>query len=448
MDYYVHFLGMPHIPEDKRGEYAERMLEIFRAGGLFDTVTVNLTGAPVTLLRVPESNANGVVKCRFSAFDLVTRNAVKLDTGTARLLIDPITGDRYVKVVSAALMLTELYSDTGCISGITCRGHSIENSVMWLNYLFDEQYAIPNRNNYWPIYKAVTDCGFMDYANYISGHEHMYCTMREFGVYTAAAGITKSIEDPQGLMKPIAEEFHEVLINARNAVRRLVSNMDADTSNDRIYEIISQKAMDKSDFGHMLQALRFLPKITGARIIAEETGTEFEELYSQMTDKLTYTTFTDDETPFPPLGKINTQRFLGVTADDMLYRINTIDEISPEIMGEIEVFKTMFSNVQKQSVQPISTPELFNVLAGINHTFGDVYMFEDTFTELLNNFTDSRYISLYKLLSEVIKQEKVTLERANNDDERTKSRAASAKRISRLLGIMANSAMRAKIFGF
>ena len=77
MDYYVHFLGMPHIPEDKRGEYAERMLEIFRAGGLFDTVTVNLTGLPVTLLRVPEPNANGVVKCRFSAFDLVLRNAVR-----------------------------------------------------------------------------------------------------------------------------------------------------------------------------------------------------------------------------------------------------------------------------------------------------------------------------------------------------------------------------------
>ena len=355
---------------------------------------------------------------------------------------------QHVKVVSAALMLTELYSDTGCISGITCRGHSIENNVMWLNYLFDEQYAIPNRNDYWPIYKAVEDCNFMNYTNYISGHEHMYCTMREFGVYTAAAGITKSIEDPQGLMQPIAKEFHEVLINARNAVRRLVANMDADTPNDRIYEIISQKAMDKSDFGHMLQALRFLPKITGAKIIAEETGTEFEELYSQVTDKLTYTTFTDDETSFPPLGKITTQRFLGITDDDMLYRINTLDGISPEVMSEIEVFKTLFSNVQKQVPQPIGTPELFNVLADINRTFGDVYMFESTFTELLNNFTNSRYISLFRLLSEVVNQEKDALERVNNDDERAEVQTTSAKRISRLLGIMANSATRAEIFGF
>ena len=108
----------------------------------------------------------------------------------------------------------------------------------------------------------------------------------------------------------------------------------------------------------------------------------------------------------------------------------------------------MLCDIQKQASQPISTPELFNVLADINRTFGDVYMFESTFSELLNNFTDSRYISLFRLLSEVVNQEKDALERVNNDDERTEARTASAKRVSRLLGIMANAKIRAEIFGF
>ena len=107
----------------------------------------------------------------------------------------------------------------------------------------------------------------------------------------------------------------------------------------------------------------------------------------------------------------------------------------------------MLCDIQKQSIQPIGTPELFNVLADINRTFGDVYIFESTFAELLNNFTDSRYISLFRLLSEVVLLEKALIEQAN-DDEKASVQTASAKRISRLLGIMANAKIRAEIFGF
>ena len=59
MGTFLDCVGKPHIPEDQQEEFQQRMLRLFREGGMMCDESVEMFGKKITLLYTPELREDG-----------------------------------------------------------------------------------------------------------------------------------------------------------------------------------------------------------------------------------------------------------------------------------------------------------------------------------------------------------------------------------------------------
>lgn len=69
MGTFLRCAGEPHIPEERQEEFHQKMLRLFRAGGMFSSERVEMFGKRISLLHDPEPDENGTYQFCYNYFE-------------------------------------------------------------------------------------------------------------------------------------------------------------------------------------------------------------------------------------------------------------------------------------------------------------------------------------------------------------------------------------------
>ena len=106
----------------------------------------------------------------------------------------------------------------------------------------------------------------------------------------------------------------------------------------------------------------------------------FDDIYDDVLKKLSYENFSESLAK-DPIGTISTEDYLNLTKDDMLHCSDNLDGISMELQNGIKKFRADYIKVLKNP-KPQSVKNLVNMLYDAHNSFGEVWLFKDTFDEL------------------------------------------------------------------
>ena len=458
---HMEMIGKPHVPEEKHSEFCERMLTLFKEAGLMDYETVMLAEKSIYLLKEPEFDENDILSCEYSVYDFEWKDALRFSGDALVLRTGYIGYKKFSKAAKAAFMLWELYSDTDCISGSIDDWHCVKECVGWINYIFNETYQIPHRDDYIKIYKD-TDCSepikIMSYVN--DGRLNGTRLAAEFfGLQTAYDGVDAAINESfvSEWEKEQIITYPYMLRDAREQIRKLLSE-GADT--DEICSQISEECTRIDPYSKKYKpfAYKFLPKSAIIRIIAEETDRDFWEIYNDILSKLKYKNISE-RIAEEAVRKYPTEQFMIISKDLMLYRLDSLKGTTDILQSWISDWKEKYDKAIATVSKPINTIKLVDALCEAYDAFDNVIMFRDTFLELIENSSDDRYMALFQLFADVLNEEMAVLSEddkliLNADDpskEAVRRREGHVdignRKLNMLLELMYNRKLRESVFG-
>ncbi len=147
-DFY--YLGDPKIPNEKKEEFASRMLTILREGGVMGMEPVQMFGDQIQLLCPPKVGQTAPFSGDYSYFDGEHRGLVSFDPETATFQSNTVGHLSFKEVIHAAYLLYEFYTAT---PGIVVYQEDVQpgqKAIGWLNHLFpDGQYTNQRAADMW-----------------------------------------------------------------------------------------------------------------------------------------------------------------------------------------------------------------------------------------------------------------------------------------------------------
>ena len=156
MGTFLDCVGKPHIPEDQQEEFQQRMLRLFREGGMMCDESVEMFGKKITLLYTPELREDGRLWFNYNYYE----NDCWEDAGinADHIFSNKVGWQHFCRVMSAAHVLEERSSDTPCFADL--RDPDIPHwfTLGWLKYLFGEELPLESPS-IWDTYVFLKNAG-------------------------------------------------------------------------------------------------------------------------------------------------------------------------------------------------------------------------------------------------------------------------------------------------
>lgn len=150
MGAYAGIIGRLIIEENRKEEFARRVADVFKAGGMAKTEHVSIDGGKrgIFLLVPPEPE---YVQDGFTVnYNYLEDNwwqPISFDAKEIYFFSEKIGGGQFAWTYIAALMLAEQYADGECLTRSDGVRVPLSESIGWLNYLFHENYTAAIRND-------------------------------------------------------------------------------------------------------------------------------------------------------------------------------------------------------------------------------------------------------------------------------------------------------------
>ena len=156
MGTFLDCVGKPHIPEDRREEFQQRMLRLFREGGMMCWEKVEMFGKKNSLLYFPEPDENGHLWFNYNYFEDDCWEDAGMHDGS--IFSNKVGWQHFCRVMSAAYVLEERSSDTPCFADL--RDPDIPHwfTLGWLKYLFGEELPLESPS-IWDTYVFLKNAG-------------------------------------------------------------------------------------------------------------------------------------------------------------------------------------------------------------------------------------------------------------------------------------------------
>ena len=106
--------GNVAIPEEKREEFNQHVLQILYKGGIRKTEQVELDGKSVTVVGRPVPDQQGIVSFDYSIFEKKKRETATYNTNTGKLIIPDKGYREFGLVMSLIMTMQEAYSKGQC----------------------------------------------------------------------------------------------------------------------------------------------------------------------------------------------------------------------------------------------------------------------------------------------------------------------------------------------
>ena len=456
MGIFMETRGTLNVPQEKQKEFKKRVLKLFRSGGMFGFEPVRTSDKVIFLLKELEFDENGSFCCDYSIYDNKRCEPAGLNGREIRIYSNKLGWKRFNAVVSSAYLLWEIYSDTYGITGVDWGRHRIPSGIKWLNYLFNEDYTIPNRDDYIKAYR-VSECESPDrLLDYLSPISVNYRAAAEYcGLCTAVYGVDKAIEmlREENSNSDTVEFVCKEILTVREFVREIRKGLKHKKGDeiDNICKQLCNFNIDGKELDRYYAAIHLSPKSAVIKVIAEAFGVNFDDIYENVLQKLSYESFSEALAK-DSIGTISTESYLNLTKDDMLHCSDNLDGISTGLQNNIKKFRENYTMALKNPKRQ-SVVDLVHMLYDAHQTFGEVWMFKDTFDEFAEYCNEPQYQAVLQMISYIIEVGQQEVNQYPREEkeliyDREHPRYIYRKKLNELFAVLYNKRHRFEVFGF
>lgn len=406
------------IPDNKRAEFVKKIEKIFQTGGMMDMEYTRLCGKDFYTIHKAKMHKSGMNFVYNYYEDNHWENA-GFDRELCCVWSDKIGESQFHMVVVAAYVLEEMYTEGTVAAMVDGEPVKFRGYVGWLNYLFNEQNYIKNYDP-WKLFesfhysKQKYDKGFVvDYKSYgFTGSCEIVAVLK---------GTDIAILKSAGKEKNTIERL--VLSSMKNIKILLTkykenSNEDYETQLNQLldavrieYEQHSKLDICNEELKKIMESI-FISDAPAFAIkaIAETYNKDFWDLWEQIHDvakRRMSVIYGSDSYYITP---ITTADFLKQSPDDMIpYWKEDVDfEFSKELCDWFKMLKCKFDTIINSEFS-IGKPLRYvvDLIVEANENYYQIYTFSEFLEETLVNLKDKRYLTLWKLYDEMLKDPKL-----------------------------------------
>lgn len=461
MGTFLDCVGKPHIPEDQQEEFQQRMLRLFREGGMMCDESVEMFGKKITLLYTPELREDGRLWFNYNYYE----NDCWEDAGinADHIFSNKVGWQHFCRVMSAAHVLEERSSDTPCFADL--RDPDIPHwfTLGWLKYLFGEELPLESPS-IWDTYVFLKNAGrYHQYGDSWDNilERNIRCTWDELdflAVKTVEHGteeVLREIENDDSEDVSAGEGDDPYTLGASYArllayVKKIPEQLTG-TEDEQIQLIMKYLAepdkdtiIARAEDEHEPENLRDLPLMEAyfprqivVKTLAEIYHRDFWDLWEQAKEGWAchfYQKLVKGEQD--PIQPIPTDVYLHLTPDKKLFCLPSekMDTLSPETRAWLEELKTRFD----ESLHgPKPWPDglsfqrsMMETLFAVRARNARIWAFRDMFYEFLTNWEQPAYQAMWKLFEEMAAKEET-----------------ESSRLRQYLALLFNLPLRKAVFG-
>jgi len=476
MGIFICFVRTPQIPEADRPVYFERMMTIFKKGGMLDFETVSIFGHKIHLLHDVEPNARGYVNTCYNYFE----DNFWEDAGFSRdghLGSGKVGSRQFNRVIVAASILMEQMSETKTLVDFRGCAASPSSAAAWLRHILGIKFTLYNRHDCWNVYeiihKANIECGYPDesitddelesylpshYAKFIEATQYARFWDDDFSTITAHM---KEIFE-KSYSNPLPGGFTEKMEALPKALRTLQEMRQEDDKtfiktvldylcepyNERVKKCKENSAPEEAS--GFMDCEMFLSASLVVKALSEQTGRDFWTLWSMISGKEhsggIYSMLLEGlmDTYLP----ISTETYLGINPDDLLYFM-PMPDLSREMSEWLEELKSRYESIMAEDFTMRDgnsfLKDIITTLSAVNKHFGHIFMFRETFYEFITHNQEKEYQAVWTLYERIVKEE-WGYEKDLVKDWDGYPNTQSRMKVRRFLALLANPTMRQRVF--
>lgn len=453
----------------------ERMQKLLTAGGMMDYETVEILGYKLDVLRPP---AYRKVKSGFGSEEkeklLVVYNYFEDDwwewasydpvNGTLRS--NKVGGSFFAKIVYAAYILLEFYSDTFMISHqdgeIVYKGIT----VGWLNYLFGESYTHERTSDFVRIHRLLPehrrDTEFKLKIN--------ICASVKAGLtyigFTSYQKCFEHVGDVNGNSSPNESwKFFTWIAAMYYALTDIKSAVGSSDEEKLAYlkELIkadgtcSEYRQPSNQHSLFAQAASMLPLAVTSKVIADIFGLNVWDLLDEMAPLMeTHIPLFFKDIPDRPkiLDAVPTEEYLGIPDEDRLFYWTPDGDvrISDETEAWFAELRAEYDEILSGEEQLIAPKEflgaLLSLMKRLQTDYCRVYFFKDLFDEFAVSGTSRNVQAAAIQLQRLTDRYAGEIEELQNTSWPCEWRTPGRLTIKRYVALLANNELRLRVLGF
>lgn len=163
MEEYYWLAGKVNIPENKKQEFNECVMEVLNLCGIRKRKRITLAGKSVTVLDRPQPHQDGVISFDYSIFERKCRAVSMYDTRTCELRTEDRGVGEFGLAMNLILLLSECYSEGSCYFMLNRKLVYIPAYMDMLCTLLNRKFMINSRAKVWDILmfmKENPECDF------------------------------------------------------------------------------------------------------------------------------------------------------------------------------------------------------------------------------------------------------------------------------------------------
>ena len=461
MGTFLDCVGKPHIPEYQQEEFQQRMLRLFREGGMMCGERVEMFGKKNSLLYFPEPDEDGFLRFCYNYYENDCWEDAGIHDGS--IFSNKVGWQHFCRVMAAAYVLEERSSDTPCFADL--RDADIPHWFMlgWLKYLFGEELPLENPS-LWDTYVFLKNAGRYDqygdsWDDILERNiRSIWDRMDMLAVKTVEHGTEEVLRE---LDKEEAENGSEreedgslplsVCYAGFLAYVKKVPKQLTGTEDEQLQLIMKYLAEPDKDTliarvqdEHEPGSLRDLPLMEAyfprqivVKTLAEIYHRDFWELWEQAKEGWAchfYQKLVEGEQE--PIQPIPTDVYLHLTPDKKLFCLlpEEMENLSSETRAWLKELNIRF-NETLHALKPWSDGLSFQrsmveTLSAVRSRNARIWAFRDMFYEFLANWDQPAYQAMWKLFEEMAAKEET-----------------ESSRLRQYLALLFNRPLRKEVFG-
>lgn len=472
MGSFTGYYGECNVPEEKKPELKERMQKLLTVGGMMDYETVEILGYKLDVLRPP---AYRKVESGFGRKEeeklLAVYNYFE-DDCWEWASYDPVKGTLgsnkvgwsfFAKIVYAAYILLEFYSDTFMISHqdgeIVYKGIT----VGWLNYLFGESYTHERTNDLVRIHRLLPEYR-RDTELDIGLCESTKGMVTYLGFVRYQEGLKCAEEDVKGRPNE-SWKFVTWITAMHHALTDIKSTAGSSDEEKLAYlkELIkadgsySEYRQPSNQHSLFAQAASMIPLAITSKMIADVFGLNVWDLLDEMAPLMeTHIPLVFKDIPDKPeiLDAVPTGEYLGIPDEDRLFYWTPDGDvrISDETEAWFAELRAEYDEILSGEEQLIAPKEFLRVLLSLmkrlQTDYCRVYFFENLFDEFVVSGTSRNVQASVIQLQRLADRYASEIEELRSASWPFEWKKPGRLTIKRYVALLANNELRQRVLGF
>lgn len=462
MGTFVGFFGDLQIPEDRRPEFAERMLKLFTQGGMMTLDQVNVMDVKIELMSLPRIDEKKRIIGLYNYFEDNWWEGTGIDTEKGDIWSNKIGWREFNWVTQAAYVLAEFYSDSCMITAVNGDVINAAECIGWLNHLFGEEYTNSRIKDPWKIYKLLhKDVRHQDLLRLAREPDIKRLSQMGTLTYLCVARLEELEAEAAKLDNSVKGPIHCALEARRYIQNRKESSEDLEADLADIKQLIMSKSSKDAELRsdedrRFVMYTLCIPWEIGLYFVAETFALDFWQLLNEWEPLMANRTpiFEVEGDPFPPVPPVKTSAFLNCSDDDRAFWWTPDGDVtfSAEMEQWMAALCEELHEILAAEGDLIAPGDFFmtclRTLEESNRSYRRIYAFSTMFQEFVGNSGRREYQAAIILLQRLLQRYDEEIQPLQKAYWPSEFDLPGRKRIKQYLAILANTQLRQRVFGF